>query len=52
MYGIFKNPHPKSKEYYPYALAIQDAFRTFNNCCKKIQNEPKMQFVENAYKQV
>jgi dynein heavy chain 1 len=30
--------HPnsiKSKDYYPYALAIQDAFRTFNNCCQK-----------------
>ena len=37
--------HPnsiKSKDYYPYALAIQDAFRTFNNCCQKIKNEPKI----------
>ena len=32
----------KSKDYYPYALAIQDAFRTFNNCCQKIKNEPKI----------
>ena len=32
----------KGKEYYPYALAIQDAFRTFNNCCQKIKNEPKV----------
>ena len=31
-----------SKEYYPFALAIQDAFRTFNNCCEKIKNEPKI----------
>ena len=31
-----------SKNYYPFALAIQDAFRTFNNCCQKIKNEPKV----------
>ena len=30
------------KDYYPFALAIQDAFRTFNNCCQKIKNEPKI----------
>ena len=30
------------KNYYPFALAIQDAFRTFNNCCQKIKNEPKI----------
>ena len=32
----------KNKVFYPYALAIQDAFRTFNNCCQKIKNEPKI----------
>ena len=42
MYNTKKSQNAKSKEYYPYALAIQDAFRTFNNCCQKIQNEPKI----------
>ena len=32
----------KNKANYPLALAIQDAFRTFNNSCLKIKNEPKI----------
>ena len=32
----------KNKVNYPFALAIQDAFRTFNSCCQKIKNEPKI----------
>jgi len=38
----FNASNLKTKEYYPYALAIQDAFRTFNNCCQKIKDEPKI----------
>ena len=32
----------KNKVNYPFALAIQDAFRTFNSSCQKIKNEPKI----------
>ena len=27
---------------YPFAIALQDAFRTFNNSCDKIKNQPKI----------
>ena len=39
---VYHSANIKTKDYYPYALAIQDAFRTFNNCCQKIQKEPKI----------
>jgi len=36
------NNSNKNKVNYPFALAIQDAFRTFNSSCQKIKNEPKI----------
>ena len=49
---LLKNIRPNAKNFfntsgnnkinYPFALAIQDAFRTFNSSCQKIKNEPKI----------
>ena len=36
------NNSSKNRANYPFALAIQDAFRTFNSSCQKIKNEPKI----------
>ena len=38
----FFNNSGNNKVNYPFALAIQDAFRTFNSSCQKIKNEPKI----------
>jgi dynein heavy chain 1 len=32
----------ENKTNYPFAIALGDAFRTFNNCCEKIKSEPKI----------
>ena len=38
----FFNTSGNNKINYPFALAIQDVFRTFNSSCQKIKNEPKI----------
>ena len=40
--GIVVNRSVENKGNYPYAIALQESFRAFQNSCHKIKNEPRI----------
>ena len=40
--GIVVNRSIENKGNYPYAIALQESFRAFQNSCDKIKNEPRI----------
>ena len=40
--GIVINRSVENKGNYPYAIALQESFRSFQNSCDKIKNEPRI----------
>ena len=41
--GIVINRAIENKGNYPYAIALQESFRAFQNSCNKIKNEPRIE---------